>query len=228
MPLSVYSLSCCFAASLNSFYRQLEKAWIHVLHMCVCVCVYWKCARLHLHTLFLIKKLEGSRVCLQHLEEWKPVAGRGAVTVSLCVCVCVYTWFCACVCATPVCVCTRSCLCTHLSSLLHVSKSCTMCLLLSFSLSNDATTKNQHTHTHTGAFLGIHHHACAPVCVFSVGQKVSLKGRDLSTHSCKSTSFQLKLFNKHPLFWCHSLKIKWLVFSNPFVYSRGASSLWSE
>lgn len=72
MCLSVYSLSCCFAKSLVFLRDSWRMDGFMYSVVCVCVCI--KSARLCLHTLFLIKRHEGSRVCLQHLEEWRPVA----------------------------------------------------------------------------------------------------------------------------------------------------------
>lgn len=53
-----YSAVCLVALQPASapFSRQLEKVWIHVL--CVCLCVYWECAGLDLHTLLLIKRTQ--------------------------------------------------------------------------------------------------------------------------------------------------------------------------
>lgn len=75
------------------------------------VCAYWECAGLDPHTLFLIKKLKGSGVCLQHIPVGLQASGvQGLVTV----CVCAYTYL-------MLCLYLCNSMCVYMSLLVYIS-----------------------------------------------------------------------------------------------------------
>lgn len=78
------------------------------------VCAYWECAGLDLHTLFLIKKLKGSGVCLQHIPVGLQASGvQGLVTVSVCIYIYTYLMLCLYLC--------NICMCVYMSLFVYIS-----------------------------------------------------------------------------------------------------------